>query len=101
MTDQVGKAAISGAGNKMSVKTHGNTRADFLRSDKAKELRGDLTDMTKDPAYNTHVASIIESDASYFVEKHMAYMSNHLSMDHSQYVKNIKLMTRITRVRVL
>lgn len=69
---------------------------EFLGSDKAIELKNELTAMTKNPIYNTHVFAI-DSDPLRFVEKHMRYMSNHLSMDHSQYVQNIKLMTKLTR----
>ncbi len=51
--------------------------------------------MIDSPLYNTYVATIIDSDPSHFVEKHMRYMSNHLRMDHFQYVQNLRLMTKI------
>lgn len=53
--------------------------------------------MTDSPLYNTRVFSLIDADPSFFVEKHMRYMSNHLTMDHSQYVQNLRLMTKIRR----
>lgn len=81
----------------MSHKTAGISKSDFLKSEKATLLRNELQEMADSPQYNTRVITLIDSDASYFVEKHMNYMSNHLNMDHSQYVKNIKLMTLITR----
>lgn len=78
----------------MTQKT-GNSRTEFLRSEKAARLREELVKMTDDPLYNTKVVSLIDMGTSYFVEKHMKYMSNHLNMDHFQYVKNLKLMTKI------
>ena len=71
------------------------SRSDFLQSEKATVLRQDLVDMTKSVLYNTNIASMFDANELYFVEKHMKYMSNHLTMDHSQYVNNLKLMTRL------
>ena len=81
----------------MTVKSSGIGRAEFLRSEKAELLRAELTAMTKSPLYNTKVASMLDTDELYFVEKHMKYMSNHLSMDHSQYVQNLRLMTKLRK----
>lgn len=71
------------------------TRARFLDSDKAIELRAELEMMVKSPQYNTRVISLLDDNSSYFIEKHMLYMGNHLKMDHSQYVRNLKLMTKV------
>lgn len=79
----------------MSYESSASTRAQFLRSDKATELRSQLEEMTKSPIYNTRVVSMIDMHDSYFVEKHMNYMANHLKMDHSQYIQNLRLMTKI------
>jgi len=73
----------------------GMTKSSFLKSDKAIELRAELEMMVKSPLYNTRIVTLVSDDLSFFVEKHMQYMSNHLKMDHSQYVKNLKLMTKI------
>lgn len=81
----------------MSYRPAGASRSEFLRSEVATELRKELTEMIDSPLYNTHVTTLIDSDPSYFVEKHMKYMSDHLEMDHFQYVRNLKLMTKITR----
>ena len=70
-------------------------RQQFLRSEEAESLRKDLQAMVSDPAYNTYVRyTLVSSDGSQFVHKHMTYMANHLQMNHKQYVMNIKLMTK-------
>lgn len=79
----------------MVHKSSNVTRANFLRSDKAVILRTELEKMVKNPLYNTRVTTLLGDDHSYFIEKHMRYMSNHLGMDHTQYVKNLQLMTRL------
>jgi len=81
----------------MTYKVNGIGRSNFLQSDKAAVLRNELEKMVKNPAYNTRVMSLLSDDASYFVEKHMKYMSDHLTMDHSQYIQNLKLMTKVRR----
>jgi hypothetical protein len=60
-------------------------------------LQAALLAMTSSSLYNTHVVSLLEADAQLFVDKHMRYMSNHLKMDHWQYIQNLKLMTKISR----
>lgn len=72
------------------------SKQQFLSSEEATDLRSELQKMVKDPAYNTQVRySLITSPGSQFVNKHMSYMSNHLQMNHKQYLRNIKLMTRL------
>ena len=79
----------------MTNKPDGATRASFLRSQKAMELRSELENMVKSPIYNTRVISLLNDESSYFIEKHMKYMSIHLNMDHLQYIRNLKLMTKV------
>lgn len=86
------------AGNMASKPSH-MSRTEFLGSEKAIELENELIAMTKDPMYNTRVVALLDADAQRFVEKHMRYMSNHLNMDHAQYVQNLKLMTKVSRLR--
>lgn len=70
----------------------------FLRSEKAQSLRDELELMVVSPDYNTKaVYSVLESDGNQFVEKHMNYMSGFLSMDHWQYLSNLKLKTKIRK----
>ncbi len=71
-------------------------RQEFLRSEKADVLRAELQSMVDDPQYNTVLRySILSPDGSRFVTKHLDYMSNHLQMNHGQYLSNLKLMTKI------
>jgi hypothetical protein len=81
----------------MPYKPSSMTRNEFLGSEVATKLRTELTEMTDSPLYNTKVPALVLSDAAYFIDKHMSYMSNHLKMDHFQYVQNLKLMTKIRR----
>lgn len=70
---------------------------DFLLSEKALELRSELQAMVADPLYNTQLRYSIDTpDGSHFVEKHMKYMSNHLQMNHGQYIANLRLMTKVS-----
>lgn len=72
------------------------SRQEFLRSEEAEVLRTQLQSMVNDPGYNTNMMYTLQlSDGSQFIEKHMAYMANHLRMDHRQYVLNVKLMTKL------
>ena len=76
--------------------TISSSKAEFLKSEKAELLRGELQKMVDDPRYNTKLRySLVETDESYFVTKHMDYMSAHLKMDHNQYISNLKLMTKV------
>lgn len=72
-------------------------RQSFLKSDQAKVLRSQLTEMTESPLYNTRVQGITDTPADVrFIEKHMNYMSSFPKMNHLQYISNLKLMTKIT-----
>lgn len=74
------------------------SRQQFLKSEEAETLRKELQNMVKDPNYNTYVRySLVTTNGSQFVNKHMAYMANHLQMNHRQYVSNIKLMTKLRK----
>lgn len=94
MTGLAGLVATKGAGKFMYKSTISGKQA-FLSSTKADDLRIILTEMVDDPIYNTRVVMRIDADPMFFVEKHIEYMSNHLKMDHHQYVMNLKLMTKI------
>lgn len=74
------------------------SRQQFLKSEEAETLRKELQNMVKDPNYNTYVRySLVTTNGSQFVNKHMAYMANHLHMNHRQYILNIKLMTKLRK----
>ena len=70
---------------------------DFLLSESAAVLRRELQAMVDDPRYNTQLRYSIDTpDGSHFVDKHMKYMSNHLQMNHGQYIANLRLMTKVS-----
>jgi len=71
----------------------------FLESELAESLRDDLQALVDNPGYNTKLRysySTTTTNGSGFVAKHMEYMSNHLQMDHKQYILNVKLMIKST-----
>lgn len=81
------------AGNGVGVSM---SRQEFLNSEGARILREQLEAMVEDPGYNTATRySLVVTEGSQFVEKHMLYMANHPSMNHDQYLSNIKLMTKV------
>lgn len=76
--------------------TTSHSKRDFLKSEKADLLRKELQAMVDDPRYNTLLRySIATPDGSNFIAKHMEYMSCHPTMNHEQYVSNLKLMTKL------
>ncbi len=78
--------------------TNAQSKQAFITSDEGIELRKQLEALVKSPDYNTRVYSLVsDSDGSLFVDKHMSYMSSHKTMDHAQYVSNVKLMTKIRK----
>lgn len=75
-------------------------KPDFFDTEEGDNARAILTAMVKDASYSTE--SSYSADAENypdgqipFVAKHMAYLRNHPSTDPSQYLSNLKLMTRI------
>lgn len=70
----------------------------FLDSDEAEAVRAELTRMDKDDNYNTqpmYAATRVEDKP--FVERHMTYLSDRPKLDPQQFLRNLKLMTRIKR----
>jgi len=73
------------------------SRREFLSSKEADSLREELQKMVDDPQYNTIVrySTLTNSSKSEFVQKHMEYMSKYPTMKHTQYVSNLRLMTKL------
>ncbi|MDB5184156.1 MAG: hypothetical protein JWO07_837 [Candidatus Saccharibacteria bacterium] len=70
----------------------------FLKSEKAVELRKELQAMVDSMDYNTRAMySLVESSGAQFVDKHINYMSHYPTMDHWQYVSNLKLKTKVRK----
>ena len=67
----------------------------FLDSQAAADLRDELVEMMENPSYNTRASysALLNGDID-FVEKHMNYLSSHLSVDPSQYMSNLRLITK-------
>lgn len=73
------------------------SRREFLKSEEATSLREELQKMVDDPQYNTMVRySVLLENKSEFVQKHMEYMSKYPTMNHAQYVSNLRLMTKLS-----
>jgi len=76
-------------------------RKGFFESQLGKDIRDALQSMMLDDNYNT-TASYSADTAQYpdnlipFVDRHMNYLSTHPHVEASQYVANIKLMSRLT-----
>lgn len=70
-------------------------RQEFLRSEKAVLLRQELEAMVESPMYNTATRYSVAAAGTQFVDNHMKYMARYLNMDHSQYILNVKLMTKV------
>lgn len=67
----------------------------FLASTEATEIREELQKMMEDPCYNTRATySAVLNGNIEFVDKHMNYISSHLGVDPSQYLSNLKLITK-------
>ena len=74
------------------------SRQAFIRSEEGKVLRDELEAMVKSRKYNTRLYSLTSDPKGvHFIEKHMNYMSSHPTMDHMQYVSNLRLMTKLTK----
>lgn len=74
----------------LTVKTR-----NFLASQQAIDIREELTRMTEDPSYNTRptYSAAAKGDVP-FVERHMSYLSLHLSVNPEHYLSNLKLITK-------
>lgn len=68
---------------------------EYLASPEAAQMRRELSKMMADPQYNTKSSYSPASDGMVtFVEKHMKYLSLHLQVSQSQYLSNLKLITK-------
>lgn len=75
-------------------------RVSFFESEEGLSIRQTLQNMTKDRAYNTE-SSYSANALRYpnglmpFVDKHLNYLNAHPRLDSSQYIANLRLMTKI------
>ena len=72
----------------------------FFESEEGQEVERTLISMALDKAYNTEASysANIETYPNHqipFVDKHMNYLRAHPATDPTQYLSNLRLMTRI------
>lgn len=61
-------------------------------------IRKELVKMAKSKDYNTvTMYSVVDPNGQSFVEKQMRYMSQFPTINHAQYVANLKVMTKRTK----
>ncbi len=66
----------------------------FMASEDAGTIRLELERMVTDPSYVTKTFySPLNSDIS-FVDKHLTYLSEHPKLKSSEYLANLRLMTK-------
>ena len=70
---------------------------DFLKSEAGIQAYTELLRMIEDDSYNT-VSSFspsAEDGKLSFIDKHMGYLCSHLSVNASQYLSNLRLITKV------
>lgn len=67
----------------------------FLASEEGAGIKRQLEAMVKDPGYNTRSHYSPDGGLIGFVDKHMRYLSEHPKLKPSEYLANIRLMTKL------
>lgn len=68
----------------------------FLDSEAAVQIREQLIKMMEDPKFNTtSTYAATREELLSFVEKHMTYLSDHPKLNPEDYMRNLRLMTRL------
>ena len=70
---------------------------DFLKSEAGIQAYTELLRMIGDDSYNTasSFSPSAEDGTLSFIDKHMSYLCSHLSVDASQYLSNLRLITKV------
>ncbi|MDB5162898.1 MAG: hypothetical protein JWN28_505 [Candidatus Saccharibacteria bacterium] len=70
---------------------------DFLTSAEGIAAHADLEAMEKDKGYKTvsTYSPASENGVLLFIDRHMNYLSSHASVNASQYISNLRLVTKI------
>lgn len=67
----------------------------FLASDDAVVITKELQDMVENPMYNTRSFYTPTQDENLsFIDKHIKYLSEHPKLKPSEYLANLRLMTK-------
>ncbi|MDB5169995.1 MAG: hypothetical protein JWN82_391 [Candidatus Saccharibacteria bacterium] len=70
-------------------------RRNFMASEEATAIKQELERMITDPQYNTRTFyTPLQDENLSFVEKHLAYLGNHPKLKPSEYLSNLRLMTK-------
>lgn len=71
-------------------------RRQFLASEEAVDVREQLEAMMRDPAYNTQsfYTPLHPDENLSFVDKHLAYLSDHSKLKSQEYLSNLRLKTK-------
>ena len=72
---------------------------DFINSEAGKEAYEELLRMVKDDSHNTNstFSPSAEDGNLMFVDKHMGYLCTHLGVNASQYLSNLRLITKVRK----
>jgi hypothetical protein len=65
-----------------------------LASDEAVQIRAELERMVSDPTYTTRTFYTPSDAHLSFADKHMSYLSEHPKLKASEYLANLRLMTK-------
>ncbi len=77
-------------------------KLDFFATQEGDEFKQTLREMERDNSFITESgysanAELYPDHSISFVDRHVAYIKAHPSTDPSQYLSNLKLMTRVRR----
>ena len=77
-------------------------RADFYKSEEGEQVATELRTMVSDSIYMTTPTysantTLYPGNVVTFVEKHMKFLSEHQEVNITQYMSNLRLMSRIRR----
>ncbi len=70
---------------------------EFIKSEEGRAVYDELTKMVNDESYNTvsTFSPSAENGNLLFIDKHMSYLCSHLGVNSSQYLSNLRLITKV------
>lgn len=70
---------------------------EFLKSEEGRAVYDELLKMVDDTTYNTvsTFSPSAEDGNLLFIDKHMGYLCSHLAVNSSQYLSNLRLITKV------
>jgi hypothetical protein len=81
------------------------SRKNFLETDEGQEIKLKLQEMGESGLYNTRSSytsntELYPDNLMSFVDKHINYLVNHPELEPKTYLANVRLVTRLSRIRV-